>query len=51
VEQVGFYISYPQKNMYRMATEPPDMPLNDYIVKYKNTGDGYYLSCYLHRFE
>jgi hypothetical protein len=37
--------------MYRMAAAPPDMPLNDYIVKYKSTGESYYLPCYLHLFE
>ncbi|GHU60204.1 hypothetical protein FACS1894171_0730 [Clostridia bacterium] len=48
---MGIYISYPHRNMYRMAEEPPEMELNDYIVKYKKTGDSYYLSCFLHRFE
>jgi DNA-directed RNA polymerase specialized sigma subunit len=34
-----------------MAEEPPKMKLNDFIVEYKKTGDGYYLSGFLYRFE
>ncbi|GHU81774.1 hypothetical protein AGMMS50284_2690 [Clostridia bacterium] len=48
---MGVYISYPHRNMYRMTVEPPEMKLNDYIVEYKKSGDSYYLSCFLHRFE
>lgn len=40
-----------QENMYRLEEEPPEMELNDYIVEYKRTNDGYWLACYIHRFE
>lgn len=48
---MGKFNPYAQGNMYRMEEEPPKMELNDYIVEYKLTGDGYWLACYLHRFE
>ncbi len=48
---MGKFNPYDQENMYRMDEDPPEMALNDYIVEYKQTGDGYWLACYLHQFE
>ena len=48
---MGKFNPYDRNNMYRMDEEPPKMKLNDYIAEYKRTGDGYWLACYLHRFE
>ena len=37
--------------MYRMEAKLPKMPLNDYIVRYKQTGDEQYLRYFLHCYE
>jgi hypothetical protein len=37
--------------MYRLKKSPPKMPLNDYILEYKRTGDEVYLSYFLHAYE
>jgi DNA-directed RNA polymerase specialized sigma subunit len=37
--------------MYRLKKSPPEMPLNNYIVEYKRTGDEQFLAYFLHRYE
>lgn len=39
------------ENLYHLANEPPEMPLNDFIVLYKQTGDEIYIQYFLHRYE
>jgi len=37
--------------MYRMKKKPPEIPLNDCIVRYKQSGDEKYLQYFLHFYE
>jgi len=37
--------------MYQIKPKPPEMPLNDYIVMYKKSGDELYLQYFLHFYE
>jgi DNA-directed RNA polymerase specialized sigma subunit len=37
--------------MYQIKPKPPDMHLNDYIVRYKQSGDEQYLRHFLHCYE
>lgn len=48
---MGLYIANEQKYMYRSEDEPPKMKLNDYIVRYKQTGNNQYLQYFLHKYE
>jgi DNA-directed RNA polymerase specialized sigma subunit len=45
------FVTYEQRRMYHMADLPPELPLNEYIIEYKRTGDGVWLDYFLHRFE
>jgi DNA-directed RNA polymerase specialized sigma subunit len=37
--------------MYRLSAEPPEMPMNDYILQYQRTRDEKYLAYFLHVYE
>ena len=37
--------------MYQIKPKPPEMPVNDYIVNYKQSGDEQYLRHFLHCYE
>jgi len=44
-------LPYNQLYMYQMTKKPPEMPLNDGIIQYKQTGDKVYLQYFLHLYE
>ena len=37
--------------LYQLAKEPPEMPLNNYIIQYKQTGNEKYFQYFLHCYE
>lgn len=39
------------KFIFKLQTEVPSMPLNEYLLKYKSTGDIAYLHYFLHKYE
>ena len=39
------------EKMYQIKPEPPQMPLNEYIRLYKETGDNLYFQFFLHTYE
>ena len=46
-----WYKKYEDLYVYRMRKKPPKMPLNDYIAKYKESGDERFLQYFLHYYE
>ena len=48
---VEWKIPIEQLYMYQMKKKPQKIPLNDYIVRYKQTGSEWFLQCFLHLYE
>ena len=46
-----YKLPYEQLHMYQIKPKPPEMPLNDYIVHYKQSGDDQHLQYFLHYYE